>query len=81
MEALIKGLHVGNVFCLMHVGDMPADKCMYSTKLFAEKVMPRLRDLFPQHAADGRFWCKPLAKRANAGSLPRPFEAARRAPD
>ncbi len=32
----------------MHVGDMPADKCMYSTKLFAEKVMPKLRNMFPE---------------------------------
>jgi hypothetical protein len=52
MEDLIKGLHVGNIFCLMHVGDMPADKCMYSTKLFAEKVMPKLRNMFPEWAGD-----------------------------
>jgi len=70
MEDLIKGLHVGNVFCLMHVGDMPAEKCMYSTKLFAEKVMPRLRNIFPEYADDHRFWCKPMAKRVKAGSLP-----------
>ena len=70
MEELIKGLHVGNIFCLMHVGNMPADKCMYSTRLFAEKVMPHLRGLFPEYADDGRFWCKPLAKRVTPGSLP-----------
>src|SRR5271167_2145784 len=40
MEDMIKGLHVGNIFCLMHVGNMPTEKCMYSTKLFADKVMP-----------------------------------------
>jgi alkanesulfonate monooxygenase SsuD/methylene tetrahydromethanopterin reductase-like flavin-dependent oxidoreductase (luciferase family) len=70
MEELIKGLHVGNIFCLMHVGDMPTEKCMYSTKLFAEKVMPKLRNMFPEHASDGRFWCKPLDQRVKAGSLP-----------
>src|ERR1700761_1237411 len=70
MEELIKGLNVGNIFCLMHVGNMPADKCMYSTKLFAERVMPKLRHLFPEHASDDRFWCKPLAKQAVPGSLP-----------
>ena len=70
MEDLIKGLNVGNIFCLMHVGNMPADKCMYSTKLFAEKVMPHLRNMFPEHADDTRFWCKPLEKRVTAGSLP-----------
>ena len=71
MEDLIKGLNVGNIFCLMHVGNMPADKCMYSTRLFAEKVMPKLRNMFPEHADDDRFWCKPLDRRVTSGALPR----------
>ncbi|MGD0435165.1 MAG: LLM class flavin-dependent oxidoreductase [Bryobacteraceae bacterium] len=70
MEDLIEGLHVGHIFCLLHVGDMPADKCMHSTKLFAERVMPKLRSRFADFGEDGRFWCKPLAKRVRAGSLP-----------
>jgi alkanesulfonate monooxygenase SsuD/methylene tetrahydromethanopterin reductase-like flavin-dependent oxidoreductase (luciferase family) len=71
MEELIKGLNVGNIFCLMHVGNMPADKCMYSTKLFAEKVMPKLRNMFPDWDHDNRFWTTPLAKRVTSGSLPK----------
>jgi alkanesulfonate monooxygenase SsuD/methylene tetrahydromethanopterin reductase-like flavin-dependent oxidoreductase (luciferase family) len=71
MEALCKGLNVGNIFCLMHVGNMPADKCMYSTKLFAEKVMPKLRGMFPDWADDNRFWTTPLEKRVTSGSLPK----------
>jgi hypothetical protein len=49
---------------------MPADKCMYSTKLFAEKVMPKLRGIFPEWADDDRFWAHPIAKRVTPGSLP-----------
>jgi alkanesulfonate monooxygenase SsuD/methylene tetrahydromethanopterin reductase-like flavin-dependent oxidoreductase (luciferase family) len=71
MEDMIKGLRVGNVFCLMHIGDMPKEKSMHSTRLFAEKVMPKLRDIFPEYASDKRFWCKPMANRVSAGSLPR----------
>ena len=71
MEDLIKGLNVGNIFCLMHVGNMPADKCMYSTKLFAEKVMPKLRNMFPDWDDDNRFWTQPLKDRVIAGSLPK----------
>jgi alkanesulfonate monooxygenase SsuD/methylene tetrahydromethanopterin reductase-like flavin-dependent oxidoreductase (luciferase family) len=75
MEDLIKGLNVGNIFCLMHVGNMPADKCMYSTKLFAEKVMPKLKAMFPDWAPewkdDNRFWTTPLDKRVTSGSLPK----------
>jgi alkanesulfonate monooxygenase SsuD/methylene tetrahydromethanopterin reductase-like flavin-dependent oxidoreductase (luciferase family) len=71
MEELIKGLNVGNIFCLMHVGNMPADKCMYSTKLFAEKVMPKLQNMFPDWDHDNRFWTQPLDKRVAAGRLPK----------
>ena len=71
MEDLIKGLNVGNIFCLMHVGNMPADKCMYSTKLFAEKVMPKLQNMFPDWDDDNRFWTTPLKTRVTAGSLPK----------
>jgi hypothetical protein len=42
---------------------------MHSTKLFAEKVIPKLRNIFPEHASDGRFWCKPLPKRATPAEL------------
>ena len=66
MEELIKGLHVGNIFCLMHVGNMPEDKCMYSTKLFAEKVMPKLRNMFPEYGDDDRFWCTRSARTRTA---------------
>ena len=74
MEDLIRGLHVGHVFCLLHVGNMPKEKCIYSTNLFAERVMPKLRATFASefsdYASDDRFWCKPLANRARPGSLP-----------
>ena len=32
MEELIKTLRVGNIFCLMHVGNMPNDKVRHSTQ-------------------------------------------------
>jgi hypothetical protein len=76
MEDLIKGLRVGNVFCLMQIGDMPKDKCMYSTRLFAEKVMPKLRNMFPDYADDDRFWCRPLPTRAVPAELSQPLVGA-----
>jgi alkanesulfonate monooxygenase SsuD/methylene tetrahydromethanopterin reductase-like flavin-dependent oxidoreductase (luciferase family) len=63
MEALIKGLRVGHVFCLIHVGNMPDWKTRYSTQLFAEKVMPHLRNVWPEWQDDNRWWCKPLEDR------------------
>jgi alkanesulfonate monooxygenase SsuD/methylene tetrahydromethanopterin reductase-like flavin-dependent oxidoreductase (luciferase family) len=63
MEELIKGLHVGHIFCLIHVGNMPDWKTRYSTKLFAEKVMPHLRNMWPEWKDDNRWWCKPMESR------------------
>jgi alkanesulfonate monooxygenase SsuD/methylene tetrahydromethanopterin reductase-like flavin-dependent oxidoreductase (luciferase family) len=65
MKDLITGLRVGNIFCLIHVGNMPKDKCMRSSKLFAEEVMPQLRDMWPQYSNDDRFWIHPLGTQAN----------------
>ncbi len=65
MKELITGLRVGNIFCLIHVGNMPKEKCMRSSKLFAEEVIPQLRDLWPDYATDDRFWVHPLATHTN----------------
>jgi len=65
MKELITGLRVGNIFCLIHVGNMPKDKCMRSSKLFAEEVMPQLRNMWPEYSNDDRFWVHPLGTHAN----------------
>ena len=43
---------------------MPKDKCMRSTRLFAEEVMPRLRNMWPEYANDDRFWIHPVNQAA-----------------
>ena len=63
MEEMIKGLHVGHVFCLFHNGNMPDWKTRHSSKLFAERVMPHLRDLWPEWRDDTRWWPTPMAER------------------
>jgi alkanesulfonate monooxygenase SsuD/methylene tetrahydromethanopterin reductase-like flavin-dependent oxidoreductase (luciferase family) len=61
MVDLARTLRVGNIFGLFQVGDMPADKVRHSTRLFAEKVMPRLKaEMFPEWRHEDRFWIKPL---------------------
>jgi alkanesulfonate monooxygenase SsuD/methylene tetrahydromethanopterin reductase-like flavin-dependent oxidoreductase (luciferase family) len=76
MEDLAKSLRVGHVFGLFHVGNMPDWKTRYSSQLFAERVMPRLRDVWPEWCDDDRWWCKPLPNRAHPEEG---LEAARRA--
>ena len=70
---MIKGLRVGHVFCLLHIGNMPDEKTRHSTKLFAEQVMPQLRDLWPEWKDDDRWWIQPMANRLQPGG-----DAARR---
>ncbi|HZU87711.1 MAG TPA: hypothetical protein VE993_00495, partial [Stellaceae bacterium] len=67
MEELIRTLRVGNIICLLHMGDMPSEKTCYSTELFAKKVMPHLRDIWKAYDGDERFWIHPLAQRAAPG--------------
>jgi hypothetical protein len=81
LEEGIKGLRVGHLFCLLHKGNMPDWKTRLSTKLFAEKVMPELRDIWPEWKHDNRWWITPMAERLrpeeNPPGAPGP-QAARR---
>ena len=70
MRELIQGLHVGNIFCLIHIGNMPEDKCRRSMELFAREVMPKLRNEWPEHADDDRFWIHPVAQQAKRAAAP-----------
>jgi len=78
METLAAELRVGTVFCLMHTGNMPDWKVRNSSQLFAEKVMPRLKSIWPDHDASP-WWCSPMAERRtnDAASV----DAARRPAD
>ena len=77
LEELIKTLRVGNIFCLLHIGNMPDDKVRHSTKLFAEKVMPHLRNLWPigrtTTTASGAI---PCTSRCRRGLLPNDIEVS-----
>ena len=57
-------LNVGNMMLLLQYGNMSKDVSKYNTKLFADKVAPKMRGLFSEW--DHRWWPKPMeaAKRA-----------------
>jgi alkanesulfonate monooxygenase SsuD/methylene tetrahydromethanopterin reductase-like flavin-dependent oxidoreductase (luciferase family) len=71
MENLAKKLQVGHIVALMHIGDMPADKCAYSSELFARKVIPNLRPIWKEY--EDRWSPKPLS--AADTVAPRDFRA------
>jgi alkanesulfonate monooxygenase SsuD/methylene tetrahydromethanopterin reductase-like flavin-dependent oxidoreductase (luciferase family) len=73
-EHMIRELRLGTVFGLFHMGNMPDEKTRYSTKLFAERVMPQLQKLWPEHDADSRWWPTPYEDRVRPAA---PGEATR----
>jgi len=77
MKEMITSLRLGHVFCLMHNGNQPDWKTRYSTKLFAEQVMPKLRNMWPDHDGDDRWWIKPLDSRVRPEET---IDSARRDP-
>ena len=53
-------LNVGHLMMLLQFGSMGKDLAKYNTKLFAEKVAPKLRDVFSEW--EDRWWPAPMAQ-------------------
>jgi len=68
-------LNVGHLMLLLQFGNMGRDLANHNTRLFAERVLPQLRDLFDKDWED-RWWPKPLPKPARAVPQPQAREAA-----
>ena len=68
-------LNVGHLMLLLQYGNMSKETTKYNTRLFAEKVMPRVKDLFGDW--EDKWWPKPMAKSQRA-AVPafRPHAAA-----
>ncbi len=52
-------LHVGQLMPLLHFGNMSKETTFLNTRLFAEKVMPKLKGLFGEY--QDHWWPRPLA--------------------
>jgi alkanesulfonate monooxygenase SsuD/methylene tetrahydromethanopterin reductase-like flavin-dependent oxidoreductase (luciferase family) len=53
-------LNVGHLMLLLQYGNMSKDTTKHNTRMFAEQVMPRVKDLFDDW--EDKWWPKPLAK-------------------
>ncbi len=58
IDELATNLHVGNLMLLMQFGNMGKELTKYNTKLFAERVMPKLAGKFAEY--EHRWWPKPM---------------------
>ena len=57
-------LNVGHLMMLLQFGNMKKELAQYNTKLFAEKVMPRLKHVHSQW--EDHWWPQPMAKAERA---------------
>jgi alkanesulfonate monooxygenase SsuD/methylene tetrahydromethanopterin reductase-like flavin-dependent oxidoreductase (luciferase family) len=67
LNALADDLNVGHLMLLMQFGNMGKELTQYNTKIFAEKVMPRLKSRFSEW--EDRWWPKPM-EQAERAALP-----------
>ncbi|MGC2521161.1 MAG: LLM class flavin-dependent oxidoreductase [Stellaceae bacterium] len=61
-------LNVGHLMLLLQFGNMQKELVKYNTKLFAEKVMPQLGDVFAEW--ENRWWPRPMTGAARAPLTP-----------
>ena len=75
LREVAKELHIGQLMLLLQFGNMSKDLTMYNTRLFAEKVMPQLADLW-EDEWENRWWPKPMASAERVQPDPRMRTAA-----
>jgi alkanesulfonate monooxygenase SsuD/methylene tetrahydromethanopterin reductase-like flavin-dependent oxidoreductase (luciferase family) len=68
LKEVAANLNVGHLMLLMQFGNMGKDLAKYNTRLFAEKVMPQLTDLFSEW--EDRWWPNPMNREARAPLTP-----------
>jgi len=61
-------LNVGHLMLLLQFGNMSKDLTRYNTQLFAERVLPQMKDLFSEW--EDRWWQQPMPAAARASLAP-----------
>jgi len=68
LKEVAVNLNVGHLMMLLQFGNMGKDLAKYNTRLFAEKVMPQLTDVFSEW--EDRWWPQPMTRAARASLTP-----------
>ena len=77
VEEVIKGLHVGNLMVLVQIGSMPHELTLKNIDLFAQEVLPHLRDIWDEEGWENHWW--PERLRGAASPSPWAWRSRRRA--
>lgn len=75
LEAAATTSRIGNWISLVHVGDMPREKTMYSIERLATKVLPALDGVFDEY--DNPWWPQPIPGFEPTAVAPVDWEARR----
>ena len=65
LREIAKDLNIGNLMTLLQFGNMDKDTANYNTRLFAERVMPQIADLF-EDEWENQWWPTPVERAARA---------------
>jgi alkanesulfonate monooxygenase SsuD/methylene tetrahydromethanopterin reductase-like flavin-dependent oxidoreductase (luciferase family) len=68
LNELATTLNVGQLMLLLQFGSLPSETVRYNTRLFAEKVIPKLRPLFSEW--ENRWWPNALKQGQRAAVSP-----------
>jgi alkanesulfonate monooxygenase SsuD/methylene tetrahydromethanopterin reductase-like flavin-dependent oxidoreductase (luciferase family) len=68
LKEVAVNLNVGHLMLLLQFGNMGKDLAKYNTKLFAEKVIPQLTDVFAEW--EDRWWPQPMNRESRAALTP-----------
>jgi alkanesulfonate monooxygenase SsuD/methylene tetrahydromethanopterin reductase-like flavin-dependent oxidoreductase (luciferase family) len=68
IREVARSLHVGQLMPLLHFGNMSKDVTFRNTKLFAEKVMPKLKGMFSEY--EDHWWPKAMDASLRAQAAP-----------
>jgi alkanesulfonate monooxygenase SsuD/methylene tetrahydromethanopterin reductase-like flavin-dependent oxidoreductase (luciferase family) len=56
LTELAQNFRIGNLLVFLQVGSMPHALAKYNIDMFASGVLPHLRELWPEYAAQNRWW-------------------------
>jgi len=66
----VRGLRIGHLICILQIQSMDPQLTEYSTRLFAEKVMPKISHLWDDEGYVDHWWPSGATRNARRGDSP-----------
>jgi alkanesulfonate monooxygenase SsuD/methylene tetrahydromethanopterin reductase-like flavin-dependent oxidoreductase (luciferase family) len=66
IEEAVRGLRIGHLLVLLQIQSMDHELAKYNTRMFAEKVLPRIRGIWDREGYEDHWWPQGAASRNRA---------------